>query len=292
MRLTVAICTWNRWELLRGALEQMTLLRIPGGVEWELLIVNNGCTDSTDAVIGEFSARLPIRRLHEPNPGLSNARNCAVAASQGDYLLWTDDDALVDKNWIAAYVDAFRRWPEAAFFGGPIRPLFAVGPPRWLERAWPRVGNAYASCDLGDQPRPLDGFRNLPNGANYVVRMKEQRAVRYDPWLGHRREVRNGGEEVKLMRDLISQGCQGWWVPDAAVHYYAEAERMTVRYIRSYYVGIGRSLARTKPRPRVISAVKLLKAVFRFACLRYASPAETWMRHLVRASTAWGRLTG
>ena len=78
MIVTVAICTWNRAKLLDRTLTQMHQLRIPADVEWELLIVNNNCTDETDPIIARHETALPIRRLFEPNPGLSNARNCAV----------------------------------------------------------------------------------------------------------------------------------------------------------------------------------------------------------------------
>jgi glycosyltransferase involved in cell wall biosynthesis len=69
MFVSVAICTWNRCDLLEQTLKQMTKLRVPPDVQWELLIVNNNCTDRTDAVIRAFSGRLPIRRTVERTPG-------------------------------------------------------------------------------------------------------------------------------------------------------------------------------------------------------------------------------
>ena len=38
----------------------------------------------------------------------------------GICIVWTDDDVLVDPNWLASYGEAAARWPDAAFFGGPI----------------------------------------------------------------------------------------------------------------------------------------------------------------------------
>ena len=52
LSITVAICTWNRARLLDQTLTQMHNLRIPSCVEWELLVVNNSCSDDTDEVIG------------------------------------------------------------------------------------------------------------------------------------------------------------------------------------------------------------------------------------------------
>ena len=90
MRITVAICTWNRAELLRQTLEGIQSLRVPRGLDWELLIVNNNCTDHTDAIIKTFGDRLPIRGLVEPEPGQSNARNAAARHATSDYIIWTD----------------------------------------------------------------------------------------------------------------------------------------------------------------------------------------------------------
>ena len=62
---TVAIATWNRAKLLDRTLTEMHRLRIPPSVEWELLVVNNNCTDQTDTVISNHKKYLPIRRLFE-----------------------------------------------------------------------------------------------------------------------------------------------------------------------------------------------------------------------------------
>ena len=120
MDVTVAICTWNRAKLLDATLAQMCKLRIPSGITWELLVVDNNCTDDTPAVVERYADRLPVRRLDEKNQGMSYARNCAQRAAAADLLLWTDDDVLVDEDWLAAYVRAAARWPNAGYFGGLI----------------------------------------------------------------------------------------------------------------------------------------------------------------------------
>ena len=128
--LTVAICTWNRAALLRQTLEQMTALTIPADVTWELLVVDNNSNDETAVVIGEFVNRLPIRALLESTPGLSNARNTAVAAARGEYILWTDDDVLVDRTWLSAYATAVARYHDACVYGDAVKPWFSETTPR------------------------------------------------------------------------------------------------------------------------------------------------------------------
>ena len=53
MRLTVAICTWNRAALLDRTLAEFRKLALPPGLDWELVVVNNNSPDDTDRVIAD-----------------------------------------------------------------------------------------------------------------------------------------------------------------------------------------------------------------------------------------------
>lgn len=298
MLVTVAICTWNRSAMLCQALEHMTRLAIPAGVDWELLVVNNNSTDATDDVIASFTARLPIRRIFEAQPGVSSARNAAVREARGEYILWTDDDGLVDQNWVAAYVKAFSRWPEAAFFGGPVRPWFATPPPFWLKRAWPQVAHTYAARDFGAHPVPLDGTNRLPFGVNWVVRRKEQLSNLFNPRLGPQPGSHMRGDETPVIRALLASGCTGWWVPDAVVQHYIPPERINLTYIRNYFSGYGEYLALSEApwtgstwfgKPRWLWR-RAITAELSYRLHRVTAQPEVWIPDLIAASTAWGSL--
>ena len=301
-RLTVAICTWNRCELLRQTLEQMTRLAIPAGVEWEVLVVNNNCTDRTDDVIASFAGRLPVRRLFEPEPGQSNARNRAVREASGEYILWTDDDVLVDEGWIAAYDRAFRRWPDAAFFGGPIEPWFVRPPPPWIERTMYRIAGAFAVRDLGAEAIPLGVYKE-PFGANMAMRLREQARFPYDPTLGlswarQGNELR--GDETAVIHGMLEAGATGWWVPDARVRHYVPEHRQSTRYIRRFFMGYGEYCGRHAPehhgpmlfgRPRYYWR-RAVEAELRYRLHRLFRAPEVWIEDLFQASQFWGEIRG
>ena len=84
-------------------------MRLPDHLDWEVLVVDNGCADHTDAVIEAFAGRLPIRREFEPRRGHTPARNRAWMPAKGEYIVWTDDDVVVDPGWLAALCGAFCR---------------------------------------------------------------------------------------------------------------------------------------------------------------------------------------
>src|SRR5689334_14945335 len=132
MLITVGICTFNRAEKLRRTLDSLVAMRVPSDLAWEIVIVNNNSTDYTDDVISEYVRRLPVRCELEPRHGKSNALNRAIDVAKGDYIVWIDDDVLVDAGWLTAYVEAFRRWPDAAIFGGRIIPRYEAPIAKWV----------------------------------------------------------------------------------------------------------------------------------------------------------------
>jgi glycosyltransferase involved in cell wall biosynthesis len=250
MNVTVAICTWNRAGLLDQTLTRMRALCIPDGVDWELLVVNNNCTDDTDAVIARHSEMLPIRRIFEPRQGLSIARNAAVAAARGELILWTDDDVLVDPDWLAAYVAAARRWPDAGYFGGEITPWYEADPPRWIEPNLPRLQGMLVVRQLGDEEKAFEG-PEFPYGASMAFRRSILERFPFDPKIGYVGDRKMQGDETWLLTRLDRMGVQGVWVPSAKVRHFIPKERATVRFMEEYFYWHGRTLARLELYPEV-----------------------------------------
>jgi glycosyltransferase involved in cell wall biosynthesis len=243
MQVTVAICTWNRSQLLDQTLARMADLRIPEGVTWDLLVVNNNCTDDTDAVLAKHQQRLPLRRLFEPRQGQSNARNCAMAVARGELLIWTDDDVLVDPDWLAEYVAAAGRWPDAAYFGGRIDPWFESTPPDWMVANRRQFEGLLVIRDLGG-PERLFGEKEEPFGANMAFRQEVLRLWQFNPQLGRRGAEQIVGDETDLIGRVRARGHHGVWVPAARVQHYIPTARMSKAYLQDYFFAGGRMSVR------------------------------------------------
>ena len=239
MKITVAICTWNRAALLDRTLSALRNLRIPPDVQWEVLVVNNRCTDTTDDVIARHEGSLPIRRLFETRQGHSYARNRAVAAATGDLIIWTDDDVVVDEAWLSEYAREASGCTDAAFFGGTVEPLYAVEPPHWIRRHILRL-NPYVITQHGPGTRPLQRDEPIA-GANMAFRTDVLRRYPFNVALGRVADSLVGADDTELVGRLKADGLKGVWIGGAKVQHCIEEDRLTLDYVRRWYVGAGRT---------------------------------------------------
>jgi glycosyltransferase involved in cell wall biosynthesis len=101
MTVSIIICTRSRADSLKLTLESIGRVIVPPGWEAELVIVDNGSTDSTKALVTSTTLpNLPIRYIWEGRKGKGFAYNTGMAAAQGQVFLFTDDDVRVPVNWI------------------------------------------------------------------------------------------------------------------------------------------------------------------------------------------------
>jgi glycosyltransferase involved in cell wall biosynthesis len=298
--ITVAICTLNRAESLRRTFESLAVMRVPRELDWEVVVVNNGCTDHTDEVIGAFAGRLSIRREFEPQRGLSRARNKAVEAARGDYIVWTDDDVIVDPGWLAAYAEAFRSWPEAAVFGGTIVPKYVEPMPKWLIENEPFLRNSvFSGRDFGAATVPLSVAESrLPYGPNFAVRTAEQRACRYNLDLGHAPQQQRRGEETDVVIRILQSGETGYWLPQARVAHCSDHTQQTLRYVIGYFGISGETQAfmtREASGPSLFGVPRwlwrqLLQSWVLCQFHRIVSPSPVWIPHLRAYASAYGAI--
>lgn len=245
MNVTVAICTWNRSKLLDQTLARMRELAVPARLEWEVLVVDNNSTDDTRAVLERHAAAgaLPLRHTVEARQGHSHARNCAVAAARGELLVWTDDDVLVEPDWLTEYAKARAAFPGAAFFGGQIVPWYEVPPPGWAVRHKDRIGYCWAVVERDRAVRPLAGTEYAV-GANMAFRTAVLRKYPFDPALGRVGNVLVSGEETRVQDQIRRDGGTGVWVGTASVRHFVPAARLTLGYIRRFHYEGFRATAR------------------------------------------------
>ena len=297
MDITVAICTWNRADLLDQTLEGMRRLKIPAGISWELIVVNNNCSDNTDAIIEKHLDLFPLKRVFERQQGLSNARNAAVRHAQGRYILWTDDDVLVDPEWLAAYITAFERWPDAAVFGGKVLPWFEAPPPFWLKRHLDLLGCYFALRDFGDADLILQPGQN-PYGANMAYRGDILRKHIFNPALGRNGDSLVSGEDSQVINKIRDEGGTVVWTPSSTVLHFLPKKRMTLGYLRRLHYSSGRHEVGALPDPKnciagyplwLLKRLLVCEVGFYFGIV-FKPNSFYWLDKMIKASSLAGQL--
>jgi glycosyltransferase involved in cell wall biosynthesis len=223
LTVTVAICTRNRPVMLRRALAALRRQRV---APLEVLVVDNASASDDVALL--LTSEFPeFRYLHEPVEGLDFARNHALREAHGDVVAFTDDDAVVDDEWVAEIARAFMD-PRVGACTGRVLPLVIETDAQQLFEACGGLPSAKARLrlpvDRGRLPRQL----LMPSvmlavtagaGCNLAVRRRLALAVGgFDEALDQGAALPGGGDADILWR-VLGAGAEVALEPDALVRH-------------------------------------------------------------------------
>jgi glycosyltransferase involved in cell wall biosynthesis len=292
MNVEVAICTWNRARLLRQTLESVFRLNVPSDCSLAVIVVDNNSTDGTEAVLREFAAQESnLVTLQERRQGHTISRNRIVRHAAGDLLLWTDDDVIVDPDWLMHYVQAARSQTGHSFWGGPIRPVFESARPDWIGENWQQLKGCFAAREFGSEAFELTRDR-LPYGANFAIRTAVKKQYVFAENLGRRAKDALGEDELDLFRRLFDAGLQGAWVSRSAVDHVITPDRAAERYVIDYFIGQGRALVAAGKHWTNNMIQLRQQAIWQrilYRCKRNFSASPAWTAHMIRSALAKGQ---
>jgi len=217
-KISVVVCSYNGSRTIRQSFEGLRNLDYP---DVEVIVVDDGSTDETAAIAGEYGFRL----ISTENRGLSNARNTGLAAATGEIVAYIDDDAFPDRDWLK-YLAAKLMATDCAGAGGPN-----VAPPC--------VGKI-ADCVANAPGNPMHVLvsdqeaEHLP-GCNMAFRRHILQAIGgFDP------RFRTAGDDVDLCW-RIRQG--GWTLAFAPAAMVWHHRRNSVRTYWKQQIGYGKAEA-------------------------------------------------
>jgi glycosyltransferase involved in cell wall biosynthesis len=267
MRVTtsVIICAYteSRWQQLLCAVE--SIRKQTASVD-ELLIV----IDHNDELRHRAEQAMPLAQVIASSgpPGLSGARNTGIAASTGEIVLFLDDDAVGEPDWVSQLLAHYSD-PHVLGVGGAAQPVWERSAPQW----WPAEFDWVVGCSYRGQPDTTAPVRNLM-GCNMSLRRTVIEAVGgFDDGLGRGADNAFGCEETELCikaQQLISDG-RFIFEPKAVVHHWVPGSRSSWRYFRA------------RCRAEGVSKARVARAVGRSAAL---SAEKVYTRRVLPAGIA------
>lgn len=199
--------------------------------ELELIIVDNDQVDSARATVRALAdeAPFPVTYVHEPDPGVANARNAAMARAKGDLIAFLDDDEEAPEGWLAALLAAMARHQADVVFG-PVRgraPETIVAHRDYLERFFSREGPAEAGL--------LDHYYGCGCSLLRRAALPDPKA----PFSAIRNHI--GGEDDLLFGQMRREGAKFAWEPAGWVWEDPVPARLTLGYTirRAFAYGQG-----------------------------------------------------
>ena len=104
--LTVAVPCYNSQDYMAHAIESLLL----GGVDVEIIIVDDGSADDTARIADDFAARHPgiVRAVHQENGGHGDAVMTGIRAATGAYFKVVDSDDWLDGASLHKLMDKLR----------------------------------------------------------------------------------------------------------------------------------------------------------------------------------------
>jgi glycosyltransferase involved in cell wall biosynthesis len=227
--LSVIIPTYKRPDDIVRALKSVEA-QIKAYPLAEIIIVDNDPKGSAREAVGTFIQQSSTTAIyiHEPNPGVSNARNTALMHARGRYLAFLDDDMEALPNWISASLKASENYKAGLVFG-PVNAVMPQGKAiyAFMAPAFDRLPHS----ETGLIPEGV-----ATGGCVLDLNLCQMPNPPFDTSLNE-----TGGEDDALFRHVMSKGTKAVWTEDAKCLEHVPAKRATFSYIWRRNFAFGQS---------------------------------------------------
>lgn len=236
-KVSVIICTYQRGGKLVDTIQAVAHQTMPQ-IDYEVIVVNNDTDDLgvsglvAKARAEEFTDQPDhLHLLHCPILGLSHARNAGIAKSQGEILLFLDDDSIAQGDVLESYWKAYSEHPHAGVIGGHIM----VYPPSSLQIPWEEgFGRYWSQFVTGhEEYTAVANWWEYPWGANWSARREALLCIGgFRSKYGRKGRDFSGGEEIVAASLIEKLGYSIAILPQAEVIHQVDEERYTLRHLK------------------------------------------------------------
>lgn len=113
-KISVIIPLYNKRESIARTIASVVAQSL---VPHEIIVMNDGSTDGSEEIVRELAASNPkIKLLHQPNAGVSVARNRAIEAAEGEYVALLDGDDVWQEGYIAEICRLIEHYPDCGAY--------------------------------------------------------------------------------------------------------------------------------------------------------------------------------
>lgn len=303
--ITIVIPTFRRPELVARAIRSCRAQEDVRLDRFEIVVVDN-CPDASahQCVIRMMAEPGPdLRYVHEPQSGISHARNAGLDTAAGRFAVFLDDDEEASRGWLYHLLKTQYEW-DADVVLAPVLPR--LEPVRgsdmgdFVENFFTYCAGRPSGTEIGSGAitpfwsRGKHAYPRLASG-NALLRLAAIGRLRFDPRLG-----RTGGEDTLFFNQLLAEGRRIVWCAEAVAIEDVPEARQTLDYILPRAFRGGQITSRTpillrRKRPLMtmlsmaVGAVQLPIAMLRAGVAHWRGRPDRY-RHFAAAATACGKI--
>jgi len=229
--ISVVVVTYNRAAMLHRTLETLARQATNGNFSFEILVIDDGSTDDTAAVVAKFAEKArprPVRYFYKNNGGEGEARNRGVAEARGSWIAFCDDDQLADPGWLA---ELYKVAQEKRVYcvGGAVALLL---PEAWRRKLGPLTRQFFGEKWLSPHISPHAARNQLGAGNVLVHRSVFESAGGFDPTF-------HQGVDTDFFWRVAAAGFSFGAAPKALVHHVIPNSRLQPAYLRNLATRMG-----------------------------------------------------
>lgn len=238
--VSVIICCYNSSKRIIKTLEHLVKQQVEEQINWEIIIVDNACTDNTKEITqntwDKFQSLIPFLIVSQPIPGLSFAREKGIDSSKYEYLLFCDDDNWLSPKYINTVHNNMFTYPEIAVLGGKGIPKFEIDPPKFIKEN----PGPYAVGDQAEK-KGFISYTNTFYGASTtyrkssILKLKELGFIYY--LTGRKGNKLLSGEDRELGYAITLLGEKSFYDPELTFIHFIEKRRVNLTYYMNSIYG-------------------------------------------------------
>jgi len=243
-KISVAVCTYRRFELLGDCLELIRKQTLPSN-QYEIIVVDNSLQpEESKAFRDKLKGFDNLNYIITEKCGIAFARNVALEHCKAPILLFTDDDVRVPSTWCSDYLKVFENYPAAGVIGGRVDPIWPTSPPSWLSGQLLEP-LAVLNWDV-EEVTPVDERRWLVT-ANAGYRVKAlKRGGGFCERLGRKGKLPFWHAELGANLAIKSLGYNMLYAPHIQVGHMIEPQRMQKEWFFRQQIFGGASMVAVK----------------------------------------------
>lgn len=240
-RLTILVCTHNRWQLLEQLLHSINSANRPADWDVGILVAANACTDETHQLLDDYIDQvvdkgwLPLKWFVEPVPGKSCALNSAIKRTEGDLVALIDDDQRVAIDFFVNLCNLADCNQDASMFCGRLLPDWDGTEPSWMHHGPYKV---YPQPIPHYEPGLIARFISedeYPPGGNLFMRHGVfDRVGEFSTDLGPQGHNLGGGEDAAFILKALSLGERILYSPDVVQFHYVDPARLKLGFLMRF----------------------------------------------------------